>query len=242
VGFHLEGRQFARQAVGTEGSQKVELSAAGRGRAAIGEVHDFALMDAIDRVVRLLDEALQSFGQPMIAASRATQVVHALLDNGPMAIVGDDEAVQVKIKSVLHRCAIDLRHQAAHAGQRRPVDSDPLPDRCEFNRRLSRLLAATAADMEPEFSREGLEASLERPDHARGYARGVPVHAHDRAERLEPERMSEATQQLVAAIGVDDRLADDGSESGHAVREPQRHPPAVQRQVGASCSTGHALS
>ena len=46
--------------------------------------------------------------------------------------------------------------------------------------------------------------------------------------------MGEATQQLVAAISVDDRLADDGAEPGHAVREPQGHPPAMQRQIGAS--------
>src|SRR5580698_801734 len=102
------------------------------------------------------------------------------------------------------------------------------------------MLAAAAADVDSEFAREGLEASLQRADHARGYARGVPVHSHDRAERLEPERMSEAAQQLVAAVSVDDRLADDGAEPGHAVREPQGHSSAMQRQIGASCSSGHA--
>ena len=82
--FGLDGGEFAREAVGTERSQKVELGPAGDVRAAVGEVDDFALMDAVDRVVRLLDETLQALGQPMIAASRAARIVHALLDDGPM--------------------------------------------------------------------------------------------------------------------------------------------------------------
>ena len=46
--------------------------------------------------------------------------------------------------------------------------------------------------------------------------------------------MREAAQQLVAAVMVDDRLADDRAEPRHAVGEPRRHPPAMQRQIGAS--------
>src|SRR3984957_16801919 len=169
-------------------------------------------MDSVDRLVWLLDEALQAFGQPVIAARRVARIVHALLDDGPMPVVGDDEAVQIKVEPVLDRGAVDLRHQPADVGERGAVDPDPLADRGEFKRRLSRLLAAAATDMDSEFAREGLKASLQRADDARGDARGMPVHAHDRAERLEPERMSEATQQLVAAISVDDCLSNDGTE------------------------------
>ena len=151
-----------------------------------------------------------------------------------MAIVGDDEAVQVEVETILNGGAVDLRHQPADIGERGAVDSDPLADRGEFMRRLSRLLAAAAADMDSEFARQRLEPALQRADDARGDARGMPVHAHDRAERLEPERMGEAAQQLVAAVIVDDRLADDGAKPAHAAREPQGHPAAVQRQIGAS--------
>ena len=199
-------------------------------------------MDSVDRLVRLLDEALQPLGQPMIAASRAAHVVHALLDDCPVPVIGDDEAVQIEIKAVLDGGAVDLRHQTARVGERGTVKSDALADGVKLKRRLSRMLAASAADMDSEFARERLEAALQRADHARGDARGVPVHAHDSAERLEPERMSEATQQLVAAVSMDDRLADDSAEPGHAVRKPQRHPAAMQRQIGASCSSGHASS
>ena len=150
------------------------------------------------------------------------------------AVVGDDEAVQIEVETVLDGGAVDLGHEPADVGERGAVDPDPLADRCKFGWRLARLLAAPAADMDSEFARQRLEAALERADHARGDARGMPVHPHDSAERLEPERMSEATQELVAAVMVDDRLRDDGAEPGHAVREPQRHPPAVQRQIRAS--------
>ena len=152
----------------------------------------------------------------MVAASGAARIVHALLDDGPFALVGDDEAVQIEIETVLNRGAVDLRHQPADVGERSAVDPDPLANRGEFKGRLSRLLAPAAADMDSEFARQGLEASLQRADHARGYARGVPVHAHDGAERLKPERVREAAQQLVAAISVDDRLRDDGAEPAHA--------------------------
>ena len=54
--------------------------------------------------------------------------------------------------------------------------------------------------------------------------------------------MSKPAQQLVAAIVKDNRLTDDRAESGHAVGKPQRDAPAVQRQIGASCFAGHALS
>jgi hypothetical protein len=224
----------ASSRVGTERIQKLELGATGGVRAPVREVDDLALMDSVDGLVRVLDETPQALGQPMIAASRAARIVHALLDDGPVAVVGDDESVQIEVETILNGGAVDLRHEPADVGERGAVDPNPLANRCEFMRRLPRLLAASAADMNAEFAGQRLESSLQRPDHARGDARGMPVHAHDRAERLEPERMGEATQQLVAAISVDDRLADYGAEAAHAAREPQGHPPAVQRQIGAS--------
>jgi hypothetical protein len=241
-GICFDGGEFAREAVRTQGTQQLKLGSTRQVRSTVGEVDDFALVDAVDRGVRLLNETLQAFGQPMISASRPAQVVHALLDDCPMPVVGDNEAVQIEVKTILNGGAVDLRHQPANVGEGGTVDSDPLSDRCEFKRRPSRLFAAAATDMDSEFAGQRLKPSFQGADHARGYARGMPVHAHDRAERLKPERMSEAAQQLVAAVMVDDRLGDDRAEAGHAVRQPQRHAPAVQRQIGASGSMGHAWS
>ena len=49
----------------------------------------------------------------MIAASLPLRAVHALLHHHPMAVVGDDEAVQVELKAILHRGAVDLGDQPA---------------------------------------------------------------------------------------------------------------------------------
>src|SRR5215216_2825227 len=99
--------------------------------------------------------------------------------------------------------------------------------------------AATAADMQAKLSTQRLQATLQRTQHAGGDAGGMPVHAHYRAERLEPEGMGQAAQELVAAVVMDDRLADHGAEPRHALGKPWRNPAPMQRQVGASGSLSH---
>src|ERR1700720_2414184 len=103
------------------------------------------------------------------------------------------------------------------------------------------MLAAATAHMDAEFVGERSQAALEGADDAGGDAGRMPVHAHDGAERLEPERMRQPLQEFVAAIMVDDRLSDDGAERRHAGRKPRREASAVQRQVGASGSSCHSL-
>ena len=61
--FCLDGGELADQAVRTQRGQKFKLGPAGGVRATIGEVDDFALMNSVDRIVRLVDETLQAFGQ-----------------------------------------------------------------------------------------------------------------------------------------------------------------------------------
>ena len=90
----------------------------------------------------------------MIAARLPRVAVHALLHDHPAAVVGDDEAVQVELEAVLHRGAVDLGDEPARRGQRRAVEADPLADRDELVRRLPRMPAAPAADMEAELVRE----------------------------------------------------------------------------------------
>lgn len=83
------------------------------------------------------------------------------------------------------------------------------------------------------------QAAFQRADHARRDARRMPVHPHDSAERLEPERMRQTAQQFIAPIMMNDRLAHDSAQTRHAVRKPFRHVPAVQRQVRTSCFSCH---
>ena len=57
----------------------------------------------------------------------------------------------------------------------------------------------------------------------------MPIHPHDRAERLESEWVSQAAQELVATIMMDNSLADDGSERSHPLTEPFRDATAMKR-------------
>ncbi len=203
---------------------------------------DSAAGVAFDGGVRLVDEALQPFGEPVIAPRLAALAVHALLDHDPAAVVGDDETVQIEIETVLHGGAIDFCNEPACGGEPRAVEAGALADRNEFTGRAARMLAAPAADMETKLARHRGEAALERAEHAGGDAGGMPIHPHHRAERLKPEWMREAAEKFVAAVMLDDRCGDHGAEPRHAVGQPFRHMAAVQRKVGASGSSGHLPS
>jgi len=106
-------------------------------------------------------------------------------------------------------------------------------------RRLTRIFASFAADVNTELILERGEAALERADYAGGNSRRMPVHAHDSAEGLEPERIGKPPQQLVAAVMMDYGFAHHRAETSHAIGEPLRHAPAMQRKIGASRSLRH---
>lgn len=205
----------------------------------VGEVDDLALPLALDGRVRLVDETLQPFRQPVVTARLPSVAVHALLDDHPAAVVGDDEAVQIEVETVLHGGAVDLGDQAAGRGKGRAVEADTFADHLQLVRRLARMSAASAADMDAELARQRRQPALQRADDAGGDSGRMPVHAHHRTEGLEPEGMRQPAQQLVAAIMVDDRLAQHRAEPRHAVAQPLRDPSAMQRQVGAAASLRH---
>ena len=72
----------------------------------------------------------------MIAPRLLAFAIHALLHDGPAAVIGDNESVQVKIEAVLHRRAVDLCHQPARLRERRAIKSDAVTDAEQFLRRL----------------------------------------------------------------------------------------------------------
>src|SRR6266702_7562870 len=101
------------------------------------------------------------------------------------------------------------------------------------------MLAAAAADIDAELILERAEPALERTDQRGRYARGVPVHPHHGAERLEPERMRQPLKERVAPVMMHDRLRHDRAERGHTCREPGWNPAVVQGKIGAAGSSGH---
>src|SRR5262249_3768726 len=77
--------------------------------------------------------------------------------------------------------------------------------------------------------------------HAGGYARRMPIHSHHGAKRLEPEGMRQPSQEFIAAIVVDDCLADHGAERGHPRRKPWRHMSAMQRKLSTAGALAHGV-
>src|SRR6266436_2657923 len=104
------------------------------------------------------------------------------------------------------------------------------------------MLAASAADVNAELALKRCKAALQGADDAGGNAGGMPVHSHHRAERLKPERMRQPLQEFVAAVMMDDSLADNGAKQGHAFSQPRRNTAAVKRKIGAACSSCHDCS
>ena len=141
----------------------------------------------------------------MIAPRLPALAVHALLHHHPAPVVGDDEAMQIKFEAVLDRGAVDLGDEPARAGEPRAVEADAIADGHQFVRRAARMLAAAAADVKAKLAFKRAQAALERAEHARGDAGGMPVHSHHGAERLKPERMRQAAQKFIAAVVMDRR-------------------------------------
>ena len=140
-----------------------DLPRARRRGAPIGQVDDLALIEALDRGVRLLDEALQPFRQPMIAARLPAIAVHALLHHDPTPVVGDDEAVQIKIEAILHRGAVHLGDEPARLASAAPSKPTRSPIAMSSCGRLPRMLAAAAADMDAEFAASGARPRFSAP-------------------------------------------------------------------------------
>ena len=226
----------------SELAEDVELSPPRGFRAPIGQIDDHALFDTVDRSVRLVDEALQTIREPVIAPGLPAIAVHALLDHGPVSVISDDEAVEIEVKPILDRRAIDLGDEPTRFCQRRAVETDPITDRYKLMWRPPRMIAAPAADVDTELSRQGRQAALQRADDARGDAGGMPVHSHHCAERLEPEGMRQPAQKLIAAILEDDRLGDHRAQPSHSIAQPFGHAAAVKRQVGATRTPHHQCS
>ena len=116
--------KLGNDTVGTQAGQQLELGCARGLGALVRKVHDLALHRPVDRTMRFVYEALQIFGMPMVPARLLVVAVHALLHDRPLAVVGDEESVQIQIEAVLDRGAVDLGDEAARAGKLGAVETD----------------------------------------------------------------------------------------------------------------------
>src|ERR1700746_1486769 len=86
---------------------------------------------------------------------------------------------------------------SACLGESRSVDADAVADGNQLLRRFPRMLAASSADVNPQFVAERSQSPLKSADDTCRDAGGMPVHAHHGAKGLKPEGIGEPPQQLI---------------------------------------------
>src|SRR4051794_24785653 len=101
--------------------------------------------------MRLIDKTIQSLRQPMIAPGVFQLRIHALLYHRPSAVLGDNEAVQIKRVAILNRRAINFRDQPACARQSSSINPGALADGGEFQRGFTRMPAASTTDIDAKL-------------------------------------------------------------------------------------------
>jgi hypothetical protein len=193
------------------------------------QIDDHALFDTVDRSVRLVDEALQTIREPVIAPGLPAIAVHALLDNGPVSVISHDEAVEIEVKTILDRRAIHLGDEPTRFCQRRAVETDPITDRYKLMWRPPRMIAAPPADVDTELSRQRRQAALQRADDARGDAGGMPVHSI-----TAPKDWNQK--------GWASRRRSSSRPYSRTIAQPFGHAAAVKRQVCATRAAHHQCS
>lgn len=197
------------------------------GGAAIDQVQNLALRLTENRRVGVGDKIPDACGVPVVAAGGAILRVHPLLHNGPLAVSGDDEGMQVKLKTVGHGIVVHAGGKAAGSRKRVSIESRFQAEAAKLIGSAYRVPSAPAAHHQPEFVEPWVEPALQRT-HDRGRNAGrVPVHPHDCAEGLKPERIAEAREEIIGAVFQNNVLSDGRAQLRHTIREPWRNSSAV---------------
>jgi hypothetical protein len=137
--------------------------------------------------------------------------------------------VQIDLEAISDGVIIDAGGEAAGAHQGIAVETGAIGHRAEFVGSAARMPAPPTANIKAQFAGPRIQAAFER-SHDRGCdPRGMPVHPHHGAERLKPERVAQPREQFAGSVMIEDAFGDRCAEFGHALGQPCRHTPAVQR-------------
>src|ERR671915_294549 len=120
--------------------------------------------------MRLINEAGEALGQPVIAARLAGLRLHALLNDRPAPVVRDDEAVEIQGIAILNCGAVDLGNEPARVSQGNAIEAISVAEGDELARGCTRVPAAAAADVNAELVLERCKAALQSADDAGGDA------------------------------------------------------------------------
>ena len=227
MAWHREMAEFGQSLLGFLARDGQERFLRGLG-AAIHQVENYAFILTDDGRVRFTDEIANCGRVPVITAREFRACVHALLNNGPVSRISHDEGVQIELKSVSDGVVINFCREAAGPNQRIAIESFSIGECNEFAGRFAGLFAAPAANVNAEFVGARIQATFQRAKYGRGDAGGVPVHAHNRAQGLEPERITEACEEFGGAVMMDDTLDNGRAERLHTDGQPLRDLPAMK--------------
>src|SRR5688572_26212100 len=114
------------------------------------------------RSMRLVHEVLHSRAEPVVASSGAVVFAHSLLNDGPLSVSRQKEAVVIDPESILNRGRVDLRSHPAVVGETRAVYTELLSESLELGRSFPGCLALSAGDEDAELVAAAREAFLER--------------------------------------------------------------------------------
>ncbi len=183
--------------------------------------------------MRLADEVVDRLAEPVVPPGPPGPAVHALLDDAPRPVGGEEEVVVVDLVAVLHGGGVD---PGAHPGRAdealAPGDGQPLGAVGDLPGRPAARRPLAAGHDEAQVVAVPARGLLHGAPGDGGQARAVPVEAQHAAEGLEPPRVGEAAEHLPGPVLLDHRHRDGAREAGHPVEEPARGPAAVQRQLG----------
>src|SRR5262245_10312637 len=150
-----------------------------------------------DGVMRFVDEARHRLRQPVVAARGACFVAHSLLDDAPVTRPRKKEGMVVKLVPILHSSAVDFGGHAARIQKRGAVDGQPVAPLTNLERSLTGSGTLTPLGVNAEVVFDTAETLLERTGHRGGNSAGMPIETEYTAECLEPERIGQATEQLL---------------------------------------------
>src|SRR5258708_4572343 len=101
--------------------------------------------------MRRFEKADETLGLPMIATGLTEFVIHSLLNNAPVTVFGGDEGMQVQVKAVLDRGAVNFRHESAGPHQRGGINAGHITDTHQLLWGPARVRALAAAYINPEL-------------------------------------------------------------------------------------------
>ena len=139
--------------------------------------------------MRLIHEIGDLRAEPVVSPRGAIVSAHALLDDRPLTLAGDEETVVVDAEAILDRGRINLRRHAAVVGEPRAVDAGAIAVVEELVRCSTRHFPLTSGNENAQFIAALGETLFEGAADGGGHPARVPVESEYAAEGLEPVRV-----------------------------------------------------